>query len=273
MKKILLLSSIVALGLTANSVIMPYGSFINYSGSTTKDKAKLGGVYYSYFTSPIKIEMDGEYLKIDYKNNIPDWLQKDFIFKGNYYYGYNWIFNTGIHNLWVKQYDKYHYNKVLFGGIEYYKYLKYNVGVNYYFSDYNGFNVKQITPKIGINFGNYYSNLGSFYLEGKYNHIYISKSDIAPKQHYNNFDVKLQNFQGPWTTTLKATFGKFAYKVANDGFVVYNTGDEYKNGYGISVNYNFNKVNNIKFSFERDKFNENGNSYSNIYLLSYSRAF
>lgn len=273
MKKILLLSGVAAVGF-AYSVfsVMPYGSYIDYSGSS-KDNAKLGGIYYSYYKFPIKIEMDGEYLNINYKNNIPDWKQRDFTFKTDYFYQKNWLFNVGIHNFWVKQYDNYHYNKVLFGGIDYYKYLKYNVGFDYYYSDYRGFYVSQITPKVGINFGNYYSEIGSFYLEGKYNHIHISKENIAPKINYNNFDLKLQNFKGSWTTTLKTTFGKFAYKVANDGFVVYNTGDEYKYGYGLSVNYNFDKVNNIKISFERDKFNNNGDAYSNIYLLSYSRAF
>ncbi|WP_024790521.1 MULTISPECIES: hypothetical protein [unclassified Lebetimonas] len=274
MKKILFLSSVAVLSFAYNSsVVMPYGNYINYSGSTSKDKAKLGGIYYSYYKWPVKFEIDGEYLNIDYKNNIPDWLQKDLTLKINFYYKSNWLFNAGVHNFWVKQYDKYHYNKVLFGGIDYYKYLQYNIGVDYYFSDYKDFNVKQITPKVGFNFGNYYSNIGSFYVEGKYNNIHISKDGIAPKKNYNNFDLKLQNFKGPWTTTLKTTFGKFAYKIANDGFVVYNTGDEYKNGYGIDINYNFKKVNNIKVSFERDKFDDNGDSYSNIYVLSYSRAF
>jgi hypothetical protein len=272
MKRMFLLSGVVALGFAySTSVVMPYGSYIDYSGSS-KDDAKLGGVYYSYYKWPFKVEMDGELLNINYKNKIPDWKQRDFTFKTNYFYQQNWAFNVGIHNVWTKQYsDDYKYNKVFFGGIDYYKYLKFNGGIDYYYSDYSDFNVNQVSPKIGFNFGNYYSKIGSFYLEGKYNYIHISKNNIAPKTNYNNFDLKLQNFKGYWTTTLKTTLGKFAYKVANDGFVVYNTGDEYKYGYGLSVNYTFKKINNIKFSFERDKFDEN--AYSNIYLLSYSRAF
>jgi hypothetical protein len=254
---------------------MPYGSYIDYSSNTLKDKARLGGIYASYYKWPVKIEMDGKILKIDYKDDIPDWNQRDFTLKGNYYYKTNWLFNAGIHNIWTKQYEnEYHYDKVIFGGIDYYKYLKYNVGVDYYYSNYKGFDVSQVTPKVGFNFGNYYSKIGSFYLEGKYNHIHISKENIAPDDTYNNFDLKLQNFKGPWTTTLKTTFGKFAYKVANDGFVVYNTGDEYKYGYGVSVNYVFKRVNSINFSFERDKFDSNNQeAFSNIYIISFSRSF
>jgi hypothetical protein len=274
MKKILLLSGVAAVGF-AYSVfsVMPYGSYITYSGSY-KDNAKLGGIYGSYYKWPVKIEMDMEYLRIDYKDNIPDWKQSDFTLKGNYFYKKNWIFNLGIHNFWVKQYsDDYSYNKVVFGGIDYYKYLKYNVGIDYCYSDYSNFNVYQVTSKFGFNFGNYYSKIGSFYLEGKYNYIHISEKNIAPDDTYNNFDLKLQNFKGSWTTTLKATFGKFAYKVGGGGFVVYTTGNEYKYGFGFGVNYNFNRINNVKFSFERNKFDENGDAYSNVYLISYSRAF
>jgi hypothetical protein len=276
MKKMLLLSSVVALSFAySSSVVMPYGSYIDYSSKSLKDKAKLGGVYYSYYKWPVKIEVDGEILKIDYKYGIPDWKQRDLTLKGNYFYERNWVFNLGVHNLWVKQYnDDYDYSKVFFAGFNYYKYLRCNGGVDYYYSDYNGFNVYQLTPKFGFNFGNYYSEMGSFYAEAKYNYIHISKKDIVPDDTYNNFDLKLQNFQGPWTTTLKTTFGKFAYKVANDGFVVYNTGDEYKYGYGISVNYNFDKINNIKLSFERDKSEENNNDvFANVYGIYYSRAF
>jgi hypothetical protein len=274
MKKLFLISSIAALGFAYSvSTVMPYGSLINYSGSTYKDDAKLGGVYASYYKWPFKLEVDGEFLKIDYKNNLHPWLQRDFTFKANYYYKQNWLCSGGIHNFWIQQNSDYKYNKVFFAGLDYYQYLKYNEGIDFYYSKYQDFDVKQASLKYGINFGNYYSYDGAFYFECKYNYIHISEKDIAPDDNYHNFDLKLQNFKGPWTTTLKATLGRFAYKVANDGFVVYNTGNEYKYGYGISINYVYNKVNSIKVSFDRSEFKEGGNSHSNTYLISYSRAF
>jgi hypothetical protein len=76
MKKLLLLSSIVALGFAYSySVVMPYGSYIDYSGSS-KDDAKLGGIYYSYYKWPVKIEMDGELLNISYKKSLNLLLQE-----------------------------------------------------------------------------------------------------------------------------------------------------------------------------------------------------
>jgi hypothetical protein len=255
--------------------VMPYETYIKYSNKSVKNKALLGGLYLSYYNYPIKIELDGEYLKIAYKENVPSWDQKDLTLKSSYLLGNHWIFNAGIHNIWSKQYeDKFKYNKVLFGGIDYYNYLVYNIGIDYYYTNYKDFNVYQISPKIGINFGDYYSFLGSFYLEEKYNYIHISEENIAPKNHYNNFDIKLQNFNGPFTTELSASLGRFAYKIDKDGFVVYNTGDEYKYNYGLSINCNFQETNNIKIGILRSKFKNSGNDvFSTSFTVSFLKTF
>ncbi len=276
MKKIMSIALLSALGFAAN--IMPYGAYMDYSSSANKDKGYIAGVYGSFTTLPFKAEIDAEHTKIKYKNNTnDDWKQNDLTIIGHYYQGYNLAYKAGIHNIWVKQGSKSDYDKVFILGALYYKYLKYNVGIDAYYSDYEdngGFKVIQISPKIGVNFGNYHSKTGSFYGELKYNHIHINKDGITPKNNYSNVDIKLQNFKGPWTTTINVSFGKSAYKVANDGFVVYTTGDEYKYSAGLSVNYALSKKDSIKAGFTRSKYNNTiDDCYSNIYILSYSRAF
>ena len=275
MKKLLSIAVIASLGISANINLMPYANYLNYSGSTTKKDGGLAGIYGSYLKSPFKIEMDVEATKLKYNNNTPNYNQHDFTLVGSYFYKNNLTFRAGIHNIWVNQADNdASYQKVLFSGVDYYQYLKYNVGVNVYYSTYRHFNVSQITPKAGYNFGNYYSDAGSFYAEIKADYIHISEANYAPKQHYTDVDMKLQNFKGPWTTTLNFSGGKNAYKVANDGFVVYNLGDEYKYSGGLSVNYKFQKTNNIKVSFSRAKFAENNkDAYSSSYGLSYLKSF
>ncbi|MEO1923139.1 MAG: hypothetical protein ABGX25_01320, partial [Nautiliaceae bacterium] len=247
--------------------------------ASLKDKGYVFGVYGNYFFPKHKIEFDAEHTKIKYKEdtNIDDWKQNDFTIIGHFYQGYNLAYKAGIHNIWVKQGDDSKYDKVFILGILYYKYLKYNAGIDLYYSDYEdngGFKIIQVSPKVGFNFGNYYSKIGSFYTEVKYNHIHLNKDNITPKDNYSNVDMKLQNFQGPWTTTLNLSFGKSAYKVANDGFVVYTTGDEYKYSAGLSVNYAISKKESIKVGYIKSKYNNgSSNCYSNVYTLSYSRAF
>ena len=279
MKKVLSIALLASLGFSLGINIMPYGGYIDYSSKALKDKSVVGGVYLSYFKSPFKLELDAEATKITYKDeyNIPDWNQRDLTAVFHYYKGYNWDFKAGVHNIFIDQDgNDDNYDKVLFGGILYYKYLKYNLGVDYYYSDYDNFHVSQVSPKFGFNFGNSYSSIGSFYAEAKINYIKISNKDIAgtPKNHYVNTDVKLQNFKGKWMTEIKGSFGKNAYKVANGGFVVYNLGNEYKYSAGVDVNYYLNKTTSFKIGYTKSKYEvNNDNAYANIYTLSLSKSF
>ena len=276
MKKLLSIALISSVGFSY-TLFMPYGSYVDYSKKISKEKAYDGGVYLSYFKWPFKVELGGEYLDIKYKSssNINDYIEKDATFVFNNYIGKNYLIKAGIRDMFVKQ-DSYDNNKVWIAGILYYEYLKYNLGVDYYYSSYNNFNVKQFTPHFGFNFGNYYSDIGSFYLDTKVNFIKISNQIKANSRddNYVDMDIALSNYKGPWTTTLKGTFGRSSYKVSNGGFVVYNLGDEYKYSFGLDISYRFNKFNTLTIGYKRDKFIQNNiDAFSNSYLLTYSLSF
>jgi len=271
MKKRLISLSLLTTTLFGAS-IMPYGAYIKYDNSA-KDKAYLGGIYYSKFTSPYKLEADAEMLKIKYlktETTPKDYNEFDLTLVGHYYVGYNYDYKFGIHNIFTDD----DYNQVFIGGVLYYKTLKYNYGADVYVGNYKNFQTYQLTPKAGFNFGDYYSQYGSFYAEGKLNIINISKSDKAPKQNYTNIDLKLQNFIGDFTTTLKYSLGKSAYKVAFDGFSIYNLGNEYKNSIGIDLSYKLDKISSVKVGLTNSTFTEDDKTaHSYTYLVSYSKSF
>jgi len=222
------------------------------------------------------LELDAESTNIVYKDytNTPDWDQTDLTALIHCFRGYNWDIKLGIHNIFIDQDNNSdHYDKVLIAGLLYYKYLKYNVGVDYYYSTYDGFNVQQITPKMGVNLGNYYSPMGSFYLEGKVNYIHVS-DNATNNDNYTNIDLKLQNYKGRWVTEISGSVGKNTYKVANGGFVVYNLSDEYKYSFGGSVKYFVNKTLSLKIGISRSKYTVNNNdAYANTYAISISKFF
>ena len=260
----------------ANYTVMPYGSYIKYSANAEKDKAYLGGLYTSFSYSPFVFEIDAEHLIIKYKNNIaPDWIQNDLTLAGNYYYGSNWIGRLGIHNMFVSQGDK-HYEKTLIAGINYYQKSNYDIGTDLYYSTYPGsMKVYQISPKAGIYFGNY-NSYGLFYFQAKENYIHLkNKDDNNLRDDYFNTDLTLKYFKGPLTLALIESFGKNAYKVDNGGFVVYNTGDEYKNQTTFSAAYNLNKNSNIGVEYSRATFNEDtiNDAHSNLYMINYTYYF
>jgi hypothetical protein len=157
----------------------------------------------------------------------------------------------------------------------YYQYLKYNVAADVYFSDYDSLNVYQVSPKAGYSFGDYNSAAGSFYAEIKLNYIKLSNSEAAPKDSYVNTDFVLKNFNGSWTNTLKASVGKTSYKVDNDGFVVYNLGEEYKNMYSFSVGKKLhnNDYVEVKFGYADFEETEGYEASSASVLISYSHTF
>jgi len=274
MKKLLLIAALASLGFSA-TVVMPYESFVDYSKKSLKKEGNVLGVYFSYFKSPFKIEIDPETTKIKYRDNTSDWNQVDLTTVFHYYVGYNLAFKVGIHQIFIDQNgNNDNYDKVLFGSILYYQYLKYNVGFDYYYSTYNGFNVQQITPKLGFNFGNYYSRIGSFYFQLKGNFINISGNSEIDKKNYSNFDIKLQNFKGKWVREIKISKGESRYKVANDGFVVYDTGDKYRYNIGASLGYFVKKNLSLKAGFSRSKYIiDSNNAYSNTYSISFTKTF
>jgi len=277
MKKILSAVLITTLGFASNVTILPYGSFIDYSKNTVKDKAYIGGVYASCLKLPYKLEVDGEFLQIKYHGAIPDYYERDLTFVGSYFIGNNYEVKLGVRNMFIDQKNNSDdYDKVFIAGVLYYKYLKYNVGVDYYYSSYDNFHVTQITPKLGFYFGDYYSEEGSFYFSAGLNLIKISDQINAGTKNdtYANGDIALSNFKGPWTTTLKASLGKSTYKVAKGGFVVYNLGEEYHYSFGVDVNYKINKKSALTLGYTRSRFEENDKkAYSNVYAASFSYNF
>ena len=282
MKKTALISIFASLVLAKSFTVMPYGAYLNYSGGTYKDYGYAAGLYMSYYdvipkyNSGMKWELNLEDDYINYKNNIKDYRSLGSTVIANWYYGYNYAFKAGVNHQKINNSGSSEHSNVYIFGAKYYKYLKYNVGIDYYKTIYDKpaekLNINQFSPYVGVNFGNYYSKIGSFYGEIKFNYIYSNKY-LATKKRYSNVDILLSNYEGRFTTTLKASLGKTAYKVANGGFVFYNTGDEYKNSYGIDVSYALNKSTSVKVSYSRATFTENSTAHSDTVMLSVTKGF
>ncbi len=273
MKKVIATTLIGVMTWAFDTVLLPYGAYIDYSGTTNRDNASLVGAYYSTTKLPYKLEIALEHMQLSYTDNTPTYKQNALTLLLHYFRDDNWDYRIGINNIFTKQGSDDEYQKVFIGGLEYYELYNYNVGTDVYFTDYKGFHVWQITPKIGKSFGNYNSDLGSFYLEGRIDYIRIS-DNAAKKDNYTTFDIKFQNFKGPWTTTLEGSFGKNSYRIDKGGFVVYNLGEEYKYSYGISIAKAIDETSSLKIGYTRSRFELNSNNTdSNLFLLAYTRAF
>jgi len=258
--------------------LLPYGAFLNYGGDTAKEDGYVGGLYASIFYSPNKLELSAEQTHITYNDGSPALNQTDMTAIYTYYQGYHLACKAGIHHL-IGDDDATDGGIVGILGVTWYDYLKYDTGVDLYYSRYDNsdpsLTIWQIRPHAGYHFGNYYSADGSFYLEGEYNYIGIEDARLhGLKDSYHSGGLSLSNYKGPWTTTVKGWTGKKVYAVDNGGFTVYNLGEEYKAGAGISVDYAVNPKTHFKIQYDYSKFEQNGNeAYSSTVAAIFGYTF
>ena len=99
MKKLLSIALLSTISFSAN-LVMPYFSYIDYSNKSIKDEAYNGGIYFSYFKMPYKLEADVETLNISYKDNTPDYNENDVTLVGNYFFN-NFKVKLGIRNMFI----------------------------------------------------------------------------------------------------------------------------------------------------------------------------
>jgi hypothetical protein len=259
--------------------VLPYAGKIYYSGQTTKDNGYVGGIYLSAFQSPYKTELDIEHTRIKYKDNT-HLNQTDFTALIHYYQGYNLDYKIGIHHI-ISDDSLTDRANIYLAGILFYKTLKYNSGVDIYYSDYSNTStspkVWQLTPKAGINFGNYYSKIGSFYAEAKVDYIHTleNKDENNLKSSYTSGELSLSNYKGAFTTKLSGWIGKRSFAIDNGGFIVNNLTNTQKFGAKFSESYKINIKSNVKIEYSYTKFDGDtlGNAHSNTVLASYNYNF
>ena len=274
---LLALSATLALAKTSITA-MPYSAYINYANSAKKD-AYVVGLYSSFYNFPNKLEIGVENIGIHYNNGLKDLDQNDLTAVYTRFIAKNYYVKGGIH--YINSDDKLT-DEGLVGifGVNYYKYLKYNLGLDVYYSKYKNYapkelKVLQVRPYAGFNFGKYNSKMGSFYLEAEYNYIKPnSASTFGLQKSYNSFGLKLTNFNGKFTTSVGAWAGKKVFAVDNGGFTVYNLGEVYKAGVDASVDYAFKPTTHIKLKYSYSKFEEgNKKAHSNTVATSISHTW
>ena len=271
MKKSILILGFASSVFAAN--IMPYIGGVTYKDSN-KDNAIFGGVYTKFnYTKYSNWQIDFSTLKIKYDNS-PNYYQGDLTIIYHRFYGLNWDTKIGIHTMYAYQNNDKTYNKLFIGGIKYYKILNYDMGSDLYIGDYSDFKSYQISPKIGINFGDYNSLIGSFYFNLSGDLIHLTKN-VNNKSNFADVNVLFGNYHKHFDLIVSGSFGKTAYKVSKSGFVVSNLDEITKYQYGTAFNIKFNENNALKVGYKKSKFEDTNNKegWANSYSLMYSFKF
>jgi len=236
--------------------LMPYGSYIKYSGSSKK-RAYVVGLYSSLYHSSNKFELGLENTTIMYNSGWKDYDQRDVTAIYTHYFGKHFLAKAGVHYIDTDKSSSKHFT----AGVNYYK-MRYNVGLDSYYSNYKSLLAKplkilQFKPYIGLNFPK--SRWGSFYIEADYNYIKpLHVQKMALKKSYRSVGVKLSHKKGKLTTSVGGWIGKRAFSVEDGGFTVYNSSTLYTKGFYVSADYAVKPKTHIKLKDSYVQFKENG---------------
>ena len=298
-----LISVVTSSYLYASNNIISYN--FNYTSYSDKIKEKnsydLGLLYKINTDNKINFEIDGKIKRLSFEKNDNNstvnyndnpYYQADLslaaIFENDY-------IKARVGNHIILHYQKNdigtHHNNIYFAGIElrnninkynnenlYYDDYYYNdddvkendligLGVNLYYSDYDTFYSKQISPYIYTK--NFIKNINVKFI---YNNIKLSKQlNYLSKKNYKNYSYLAEyNFED-FSLGAILSIGKNAYKVFNEGLSVNNLGLEYKNSYSIFMKINFSEKTKLQINFTHSNFTEkNNNASSNSISMNLS---
>ncbi len=236
--------------------LVPYSSYIKYSGSSKK-RAYVVGLYSSLYHSSNKFELGLENTTIMYNGRWADYDQRDITVIYTRFFGKHFLAKAGVHHITTDKRSSKHF----IAGVNYRK-KRYNIGLDSYYSNYKSLSAKplkilQFKPYIGLNFPK--SRWGSFYLKADYNYIKpLHTQKMALKKSYKSVGVKLSHRKGKLTTSVGGWIGKRAFSVEDGGFTVYNSSVVYTKGFYVSADYAMKPKTHIKFKDSYAQFKENG---------------
>lgn len=267
MKKLILSISVLTSALLADvSTVLPYAGSINYGSNnnkSVKDKANLYGFHYSIGNLSYLLDFDYSHIKTKYKNSAtPDLKQDDVVLTYSKFYP-TFMYKLGLHtiNTTDKQLDNGWTIITGIGGYKFYGYNKLTYGIDGYYSSYkDGHDENYVAKKVKISqvtpYISYYKalslNLGNT-VTAKLNYQHSSN---FVKKSYTSYEFSDTIFYKKTFTTFKFYGGKMRTGIKDGGFVVYNTLDLMKNGYGVKFGYHLSKKTTLSISYDSNTYRE-----------------
>jgi hypothetical protein len=193
------------------------------------------------------LELDYSKTDIKYKDSvIKSNLKQDDItlVYGKYFSKY--MFKVGMHHINTTDTDLGDGDTIIFtiGGYKWKGYDKHSYGIeNYYTKFKDGHDENFIAKSINvIQFTPYYSFSKAININTRNNidfKINYIKADDYNTKSYTSYEISDTLYYKKFFTTIKAYGGKMKTGVKDNGFTVYNSKDELKDGYNIKIGYNF----------------------------------
>jgi len=256
--------------------IAPYAGISYYTGSTKKERGSISGLYFANIEVGYKTEIDVKYQNITLQNS-SSINQEDFSLLINFLDYYNYLYKFGLH--YIASQDNISDNGNIFIGGFLTNYDYYQYGSFLYYSTYRDSNkgpsFVQLSPQIGISFGNCCRGISKFYAQFKIDYI-KSLTNVKVNNldsSYLSSEILLTAYNADLTTTMTFWFGKRSFAVSDFGLVVDNLQQNEKGGVKIAQSYQINRFSLISGAYIYTNFDENGKSSLHTLMFNYSYKF
>ncbi len=265
-------------GLSAySSEIAAYCAYLNYHDTASKDHSYLAGAYASLGCGMEHLlEAEADTIRKCYRG-YPSLSQNDTTIAYANFSVPHLKLRIGGH--FVDSEDPYtDQGRVAFGGAEYYVARRWSAGVDSAYTKYpnfqTGLEVVQLTPHVGVTFGRGGQHLWNNDLRGYW--IHLSRDFDGLGDDFVSAEDRISFIWQRWTFSTVGWAGEQLFAVRNEGFALYNTGEEHKAGYGAEVSYAFSEHLALKVRANREEFRDiasTPHASSDMYLAMLSLRF
>ena len=212
-----------------------YCGYTDYHGTASKDYAENTGAYVSLdYAGEHLLEVEADELK-KYYRGFPSLEQQDFTVAYANYSLPHLKLRCGAHLICSQ--DPYtDQGRLFFGGAEYFVANAWAAGLDGYLTQYpqfqNSLNVVQLTPHLGITFGQGRDCVWQNVLRGYW--IHLDNPDWGRENVYSAEDQLTFRWRR-WHLSGFGWVGQQLFAARNDGFALYNLGERHRAGYGAEV--------------------------------------
>ena len=272
MKKLVLASSL-AMVLSADVVtVLPFLSYINYDGSSSKsikDNAKYGGIYANVGNLGYLFEVSYSYLDTKYKDSSISNLKQHDITAVYGKYFKNFMFKLGMHYISNNENKSYidlgggYIGIAGIGGYHWVGYDKISYGLDGYYSSYKdgknddlsnqktGMTIYQASPYFTYSKAIDINTRDTFSV--KLNYIYAPQ---YKSKSYTSFEIFNTLLYKSFYNTLRYMGGKSKSGVFNGGFVVFNSKDTLTQAFDVTLGYYFTPALTLDLTYSYLKYDE-----------------
>ncbi|MCK5217977.1 hypothetical protein KAR10_00545 [bacterium] len=258
--------------LTRNDTLIYYVPLC-YQESLSRETGLVTGIYHYFgYGSNASWEAAVDFMQLKYTDGFMQ-KQADFTAVYTNYACKNIKFYLGTHYI-TTQLAYSNQGLVFLGGINYYRPHSWNAALEGMYSVYSGYEpslrIAEVSPKLGFYLWTNILSSGYIQVQGYY--IQPQDYNIPTQGHYSEpGQAPPENKKYCLSAELSLTLeyqgfmlqgfgwqGEQMFAVRQKGFVVYNSAEKYKNGYGLSLRYTWRKRLGITVSWSQEQFSDIG---------------